>query len=211
MIYLYRQPEAGEFTVIGADPAEGNDNTAFVVISKKYADILMVGVSKEESPQLGYSLNHIGRYLKQVTNYFPVVAVERNTGIATLHVLKELNYPSIYRPAEPASNPAIGKEEKYGWHTNAASRVKMLDDLALAIRQRLIKIPSKEVVDELYTFIRHAKTGKPQADTGAHDDLVMALAIAWQAYQTEVNPETINTSTVVMHNKKSRATWRNLY
>lgn len=183
MIHLYRKPDHDEYCVIGADPAEGNDNSTFVVISKKRGDVIIIGQSKEESPQLGHSLNHVGLYLKKVTGHLPLIAVERNVGSATIHVLKTLNYFNLFRMPDSFTKTDTDTSEQYGWITSSVTRPKMLDDLALAIRQQAITIPSKLIVDELFTFIRNAKTGKPEADTGCNDDLVMALAIAWQVYQ----------------------------
>lgn len=190
MIYLFRQPDPWEQVVIGADPAEGGDNSTFVALSKKRADVIMVGKSKEESPQLGHTLNHIGNWVNFRTGYFPTIAVERNVGSAAIYVLKELNYPNIFRMPQSFTKTFELESEQYGWSTNTATRPKMLDDLALAIRQKAIGIPSKLIVDELFTFIRHAKTGKPQADVGSHDDLVLALSIAWQLYLTVAPPKT---------------------
>lgn len=189
MIYLYREPKENEFCVIGADPAEGGDYSSFVVMSKFYKDVIMVGKAKEESSLLGHKLNHVGRWINKKTNIYPSIAVERNTGSAAIYVLKELNYPNIYQM--PQSFVSLDNEdsEKYGWVTSISTRPKMLDDLALVIRQREIKIPSKHIIDELFTFIRNERTGKPQADAGQHDDLVMALAIAFQLFQTEPSPK----------------------
>jgi hypothetical protein len=181
MIYLYRQPKQDESIIIGADPAEGGDNSTFVALSRHYQDVIMVGQSKEESPQLGFTLSRVGKWFYQQTGLYPLIGVERNVGIATIHVLKESNYPEIYR--SPANLLEDTASEAYGWSTNMSSRPKMLDDLAMSIRQKEIKIPSKPIVDELFTFIRNAKTGKPEADKQCHDDLIFALAIAWQIYQ----------------------------
>lgn len=182
MIYLYRQPQSGEEIVIAGDPAEGHDYSSFVALSKRTADVVMVGKSKEESSQLGYTLNHIGLYFKKHTGYHPSIAVEKNTGSSTIYVLKQLNYPNLFRMPDSFTKQHEQQTEQYGWITSSATRPKMLDDLALAIRQRAIKIPSKVVVDELFTFIREEKTGKPQAEVGSNDDLVISLAIAWQMY-----------------------------
>lgn len=184
MISLYRQPEYGEQIVIGADPAEGGDNSTFVAISKKTADVVMIGKSKEESSQLGHSLNHVGKWFQKLTGTFPIIAIERNTGSACIYVLKELNTPNLFKMPTSFTATVERDQDNYGWVTSSSTRPKMLDDLALVIRQKGIGIHSKEVIDELFTFIRHIKTGKAQADIGCKDDLVMALAIAWQVYQT---------------------------
>jgi len=143
----------------------------------------MVGESKEESSQLGHCLNHVGKWFNKKTGLWPCIAVERNVGASTIYVLKTLNYPNLFKMPDSFVKEETATGENYGWSTNAASRPKMLDELALALRQKAIKIPSKRIVDELYGFIRNAKNGKPEADWGSHDDLVMALAIAWQLYQ----------------------------
>lgn len=183
MIYKYREPNEGEQFVIAGDPAEGGDNSTFVALSKHNAEIVMIGKSKEESSQLGYTLNHVGRWFEKKTNIFPSIAVEKNMGAATIYVLKTLNYPNLFRMPDSFTTDDMEQDSQYGWSTNVATRPKMLDDLALAIRQKAIKIQSKPIIDELYSFIRSERTGKPQADHGSNDDLVMALSIAWQMYQ----------------------------
>jgi len=195
MIYLYRQPKENEQFVVSGDPAEGGDNSTFVALSKFNAEVVMVGQSKEESSQLGHTLNQVGRWLHKKTGSYPVIAVEKNVGAATIYVLKTLNYPELFKMPNSFTRSEDTESEQYGWSTNTATRPKMLDDLALAIRQRVIKIPSKQIVDELYSFIRNARTGKPEADRGSHDDLCMALAIAWQLYQVvEISTEDDNFS-----------------
>ena len=188
MIYLFRNPEPDEFIVIGADPAEGHDNSVFVAISKSKGDVVMLSQSKEESSQLGHTLNHTGKWINKQTGMYPCIAVERNVGSASLYVLKTLNYPNLFRMPDSYTKTLEAQTENYGWVTSSATRPKMLDDLAMAVRQRAIIIPSKQIVDEMFTFIREAKTGKAQADVGCHDDLVMAMAIAWQVYSTAETP-----------------------
>ena len=145
MIWQYRHPDPLEDIVIGADPAEGNDYCAWVALSKKRADVIMVGRAKTESSQLGHELNHVGRWMHKQTTLFPSIAVERNVGSASIYVLKQLNYPNIYRSITSFTTTQESSTDQYGWSTNVATRPKMLDDLALAVRQKVIKIPSKEI------------------------------------------------------------------
>ena len=202
MIKIYRKPEPGERFVIGADPAEGGDYSSFVVVSRKYSEVVISSKSKEESSQLGYTLNGVANWLKNNTGHFPLVAVERNTGTATIFVLKELNYPNIYKAPKSFLKNYEERDEKYGWSTNQATRPKMLDDLALTIRQKAINIPCADIVNEMFTFIRNEKTGKPEAERGSNDDLVMALAIAWQVRQLSVEEKSDMVNLTVAKNKK---------
>ncbi len=66
-----------------------------------------------------------------------------------------------------------------GWQTDGKSRPVMLAEYAEAIRNRLIIVRSRGGISEMLSFIRNEQ-GRPQAAKGAHDDRVMAYALAWQ-------------------------------
>jgi hypothetical protein len=61
-----------------------------------------------------------------------------------------------------------------------------------AIDGRLLRIYDKQTISEMFSFIisQTSSSWKAQAESGAHDDLIMALAIAWQLYQSENPPIT---------------------
>ena len=103
------------------------------------------------------------------------IVVERNNhGTAVLlalaspprHVERD-PYPRIYRD----------RDGKPGWHTNESSRAAALDRLDNEIRGGEWSTPDVALTGELLTFIVN-KSGKAVAAPGAHDDLVMASAIA---------------------------------
>ena len=184
MFKLFRIPEEGEITIIGADPADGgSDSCAAVAKSKKRGDSFMVFKARMEASQFGYELNKMGLFIRSKTGKFPLIAVERNTGGATIAVLRTLNYSPLYRMM---SFDQVDKKEanRIGWVTNSQSRPKMLDDLALALRQRVTKIYDMDTIKEFMQFIRHPRSGRAEAAPGSHDDLVVAEAICWQLYQT---------------------------
>ena len=53
----------------------------------------------------------------------------------------------------------------------------MLTDLQRAVSDQSFKIYDKDCIGEMKTFYRDEKTGKPEAQSGCHDDRVMMLAI----------------------------------
>jgi hypothetical protein len=61
-----------------------------------------------------------------------------------------------------------------------------------AIDNGLITIYDLPTINEMFSFVeKQTPSGwKPQAEVGAHDDLVMALGGVWQMYQTERPPIT---------------------
>ncbi len=181
---LYRDLERNEQTCIFADPSEGGDFCAASVVSKKHADFPFVYNQRTESTQFGYDLNKIARYIHNRTSIWPTIAVERNTGQATIHVLQELNYPDLFR-MRIFDHSSVSESQKIGWTTTLATRNKMLDDLALSLRQGSIKIYDRETLYQMESFVvkqKRGTQGRVEAEAGKNDDLVIATAGAWQMY-----------------------------
>ncbi len=208
---IYRKLDVNEQLVMFADPAESQDFCAAVAFSKKHQDFPIVFNEVMESSQFGYELNNLGKYVHMRTNIWPKLAVERNTGQATIFVLQKLNYPSMFRMVDFTSM-APHEAGQIGWVTTGhisggelrGTRRKMLDDLALAIKQGEMKIYDKKQLAQLKSFV--IVKGRAQARAGRHDDLVMATAGAWQVAQLtpdedfgEYNPEAL---------KEHREKWR---
>lgn len=187
MFRLYRQPNPNEFFVCGADPAEGHDYCAGVWKSKDTAETVLVYHARIDSSQFAFELKKGSTLLYKATKLWPIIGVERNMGQATIAKLLDLNYPSLFH-MQSFDDPTSSETTKIGWSTTSASRPKMLDELALSIRQGVNRTDDQDTLKEMLSFIRHAKTGKPEAESGTHDDLVMAEAIAWQLYQLVPSP-----------------------
>ena len=66
----------------------------------------------------------------------------------------------------------------------------MLQMIKEAIDNKVLKIYDRPTITEMFSFIEVQTTTmwRAQAEKNAHDDLVMALAIAYQLYQTETPP-----------------------
>jgi hypothetical protein len=91
----------------------------------------------------------------------------------------------IYQAKNIGTVEGMSDTQKLGWDTSAQTRPQMLGDLKQAIDGKLIRVYDQDTVDELGKFIVNKK-GRAEAAANTHDDAVMALAIAWQLYQTEV-------------------------
>jgi len=104
-----------------------------------------------------------------------LVAVERNNhGYAVLGDLSvDQGYTNLYTSGGQA-----------GWLTNVATRPRMLENLATLLSQAPFLFLSPRLLEECRSFVRHAD-GTCAAAAGAHDDTVMAMAIAQQV-RTEV-------------------------
>jgi len=110
-----------------------------------------------------------------------MVVVENNSiGWTTLNKLEEMGYPNIYysrksthEHVEPhlAEGPGVTP----GFSTTSKTRPLVVAKLEEFVRNKLIKIKSKRLYNEMKTFIWH--NGRPQAMKKHHDDLIMACAI----------------------------------
>lgn len=196
MFRRYRPYESGEFYVVFCDTAWGGlDYCAGQFLSKNKVDVPTVYHSKtiasEMTPQIHMELERI----HDETGVQPVVAFERNNGgVAEMERLATLNRNGKYRiyveKTNVGSTDSTQDSVKLGYTTNTATRPTMLSQLKEAIDGNLITIYDKPTVNEMFSFIisQTSSTWKAQAEVGAHDDLIMALAGAWQLYQTESPP-----------------------
>jgi len=185
MYSLYRKLDKKEILVIFVDPAEGGDFSAMVAMSKKYLDIPMVYHAKTAdttsdigSARLGNEASKMGKYIQKMTGLYPYIAVERNTGQATIARLLELEYPRIWR-MKSFDLLEQKEEERFGWTTNKKTRPKMLDEWAEALAKREVIVYDEGIIKEHLSFIRpEKKPNHPEAITGKHDDLVIACFTA---------------------------------
>jgi hypothetical protein len=96
-----------------------------------------------------------------------LIAVERNNhGFGVLAHLKEMEYENLYQQG--------GQD---GWLTSVVSRPWMIENLAAVLVTKPDLFHSPRLLGEMKTFVRHAD-GHGAAAEGAHDDCVMAMAIA---------------------------------
>ena len=72
---------------------------------------------------------------------------------------------------------SIEKDGQLGWLTSAASRPAMIENMAAVLMAEPELFHSPRLLEECRTFIRRADGNAAAAD-GAHDDCVMAMAIA---------------------------------
>lgn len=110
-----------------------------------------------------------------------LLGIERNNhGHATIAKLKEIySEEKIFRQRKMKNGEEV-ETDKFGWHTNLATKPKMMFDLKEAVDQEEVKLPH-EVAHEMRLFgqgeLNHAKAD-PEATN--HFDILMATAVGWQ-------------------------------
>jgi len=192
----YRQFRPGEFILCFADTSWGGaDYSAAQFLSKTSIDVPLVYHSKSLSSEMTPVLHHELERISDLTGVQPVVAYERNNGgVAEIERLAALNRNGKYLIYQEKKNlgstDKTDNTHKLGYTTSSATRPIMLSMLKEAIDNKVIKIYDRPTVNEMFSFVQvqTSTSWKAQAERGAHDDLIMSLAGAWQMYQTESQP-----------------------
>lgn len=210
MFRQYRPIDRGEQIVVGCDTAAGgSDFCVAQFMSKTRGDVPLVFHANVTATFMTDQLAPVLECIHDATTLRPVVAYERQNGgsfeMDRLGALNRAGKFTLYKMAQFGREDIV-ETPKYGWDTNSATRPKMLQDLKEAIDNQLIVLYDRQTVGEMLSFIitKTSTIEKAQAENGAHDDLVMALAIAYQLYQsvqTEVSHEDIEKDTISIINQ----------
>ncbi|HEY5175634.1 MAG TPA: terminase [Terriglobales bacterium] len=152
--------------IIGVDPAGGgcDGDYACAQVIERSTGLQCAELRGHFTPQeLAARVAVLGRKYNQA-----LVAVERNNhGHAVIaHLAMSAGYQNLYPGGAPP-----------GWLTTAASRPRMLENFAAVLSSASFLFLSPRLLQECRTFIRH-RDGTSAAAGGAHDDTVMAMAIA---------------------------------
>lgn len=108
---------------------------------------------------------------------------DNNAGLLTLSKLRdEWRYPRIYHREDLDADSRGKRTRTIGWHTDQSTRPLILAQLGAVIREQPKRLRSDALLGELRTFVWSKNGTRGEADTGAHDDLVMAAAIGCQAF-----------------------------
>lgn len=191
----FREITPQEFILVFADTSAGmGDYCAVQFLSKTHIDVPMVYHTKSIATEMTNAIYPILEKIYDITGIKPVVAYERNNGgLFELERLAALNRLGKYDIFKMPNSGRIDNPEptKLGWDTNVATRPIMLQGLKEAVDNKLLRVYDKQTITELYSFVlvQTTSTIKAQAERGAHDDLVMSLAGAWQMYQQCETPQ----------------------
>jgi hypothetical protein len=191
MLTRYRKLYPNEFIVIGADTAAGGgDYCAAQFLSKTKIDVPWVYHTPKLATEMTNDLAPLLEEIYDITKIRPVIAYERNNGgVFELDRLGTLNRNGKFKifMMPRVGNVDVQEEIKLGWDTNTATRPAMLQQLKEAIDNHVLRIYDKSTINELFSFVtvKTSSIWKAQAEDNCNDDLVMALAIAWQLYQIE--------------------------
>lgn len=173
-IEIWRQPEKGRPYVIGGDTAgEGSD---------WFVGQVLDNVSGRQVCRLRHRMDEdvYARQMYCLGLYYntALLGIEANYSTFPVKELARLNYPKQYI-REKEDTYKGGVKQSFGFMTTPVTRPVIIAGLIEAMRNNYGLIEDEDTLLEMLTFVRNSKNLRPEAEPGAHDDCVMALAIAW--------------------------------
>ncbi len=173
-VTIYREPEPGRPYVIGGDTSgEGSDWFVAQVLDNVTGEQVAVLRHQYDEDTYAKQVYCLGKYYNDA-----LVGLEANFSTYPIKRLEMLGYRNQFvREAEDTFSGAI--RSSYGVRTDARTRPVMIGQLVEAMRGEGVGLVNdRTTLEEMLTFIRSERL-RPEAEEGAHDDCVMALAIAW--------------------------------
>jgi len=172
--FIYSRFQPSWVYAIGCDISQGvgRDYQAAVLLGKKgntVEDVAYIHTNDLSLKTYAFYANELAREYN-----FPLLAAEANAmGLAFLQELQEQDYPKLFFRDD--------KKQKLGWWTTESVKEKALIDLASALKDGILVVRFKSLLSQLMEFQRVAtRSGEVKVrSVGKHDDLVMALAIAY--------------------------------
>lgn len=171
-IKIYKAPEAGVPYVIGGDTA-GNGSDSFVaqVIDNRTGEQVATLRHQFDEDLYARQVYCLGKYYNTA-----LVGVETNFSTYPVMELERLRYPKQY-VRETVDDYTHKVKNSFGFWTGTKTRPVILSELIRAVREDVTIVSDATTLEEMLTFVR-GEDWKPEAEEGAHDDCVMALAIA---------------------------------
>ena len=180
-LWVWESPDYSRDYVVVADVArgDGKDYSAFHVI-----DVESNVQVAEYKGQIGTKeYGHLLVGIASEYNEALLVIENANIGWATIQAAIDRNYPNLYYSPKSESN-VDSYFDKYqdhsrmtaGFTMSSRTRPMVVGKFQEYISDKGVTIQSKRLIEEMKTFIW--RNGRPEAQTGYNDDLVMSFGIA---------------------------------
>ena len=184
-IELYEIPDSNQTYCIGGDTAgEGSDwFTGHVLNAKTGKQVARLRHQMDEDLYVRqmYCLGYYYHYKNIKKNKITpaLICIESNFSSYPNKELVRIGYPNLFvREKEDRFTGVMDKS--YGFKTTSVTRPVIIAELVKIVRENVELINDRLTLEEMLTFVRNEK-GRPEAQQGTHDDLVMGLAISYYA------------------------------
>ena len=174
---FFSAPNKYKTYILGVDTASGSPNGDF-------SAAVLIDITNRDKMDLVatfYDRLSLKEYSKEIqkvcSKYQPLIVCERNSyGQAIIEDLRAAEYPYLF--TETKYDKLTGSfTDRLGFYTSTSTRPILIAKLISTITSNIIPIKDKRLQYEFMNFIYNEK-GKATAESGFHDDLIMALGFA---------------------------------
>lgn len=172
-IKIYKSPERDVPYVIGFDTAgTGSDRFAAHVLDNRTGEqVAVLHVREIAEEEVTRQVFCLGIYYNEA-----LLAPENNYSSYESNELQRLRYPRLY-VQEQVDTYTHKPTKRYGFVTTKKTRPVAISTLVTAVNEDIGIVNDRATLEEMLTFIR-TEDFRAEAEAGAHDDLIMSLAIA---------------------------------
>lgn len=171
-IRLYRRPVERCPYVLGGDTAgDGSDSFVGQVLDNTTGEQAATLRHQSDEDLYAKQMYCLGMYYN-----IALIGIETNWSTYPVMELERLRYPKQY-VRESVDDYTHKVRHSFGFWTSTKTRPIIISELIKAVRDDVSILNDDTTMGEMLTFVRDEHY-KPVAEEGAHDDCVMALAIA---------------------------------
>ena len=172
-IKIYKEPILGRPYVIAGDTAgDGSDWFVAQVLDNITGEQVCTLRHQYDEDTFAKQVYCLGHYYNEA-----LIAPETNFSTYPVKLLSLMGYNRLYvREVEDQFDGKI--KHAFGFATTPLTRPIIIAELIRIMREHTGLLNDEDTILEMLTFIRNDQL-RPEAEEGAHDDTVMALAIAY--------------------------------
>ena len=183
----YVEPKKYRAYTIGVDTASGSEHG-------DYSSFVTLDVTNKKNPRIVSTYyeriapsEFTRRVLKEAKLYSALVCVESNSyGLSVIEGLLHHEYGLLYRRTK-YDRATKRWSENIGFSTNVATRSILMAKLQENISRNRLEVIDETLKYEMNSFVFSSR-GKPMAQNGKHDDMIMATALALVAIE-QIEPD----------------------
>lgn len=166
--------------VMGGDTAgDGSDFFAGHILNNLTGEQVAVIHQQTDEDLFAKQAYCLGKYFNEA-----LIGLEVNFSTYPVKELQRLGYWRQFK-RETIDEISKKKQHKFGFRTDRMSRPVIIAELVKIVREHVELINDIDTLNEMLTFVRN-ESGKPEAQAGKHDDLIISLAIAHKAREQQL-------------------------
>lgn len=182
-IYKKPEPEARYIAACDSSRGDGKDYSTIQILNAETLEQVAEYQGKVTSDKFADVI-----YAAAIAyNYAFVIVEANNMGLVTCYYLhKTLGYKNVYKSKSIEESWAGPRDARFkvnegdeipGFQTTSKTRPFLVESLRKYMREKQVILHSPRLISEFETFVVK-ENGKAEHEKNAHDDLIIALAIA---------------------------------